>query len=459
MKRYRIYLVVILFVLSGAQHMVFSQNSDIVYILKQIPTETTVFDPVKKDIQIQILMNSFGPWGTTDHEGIGFFSLSNNYSWEPTTVEHSGGGVEPFYVCNYYSADYFIEDTNLIYLWLYDEINLIDTVASFTIIYNKPQIELLTVHLSDSLPASRHYVVYESNPQITLTAHSLFASTNEDSYINRIILKEEATNLDTTLWEYENGMPGISFSQDLPAMFSLNPGDTRTFTLLAYGNTDDSYNGPPETSEEFSFTLTYLSLDGPDEICKVNDTIALTGKPEGGIFAGNGIISGTHWFNPSLANTGINIVQYFYKIDGIEFWTSKSILVIDKPAITLNGLRQVCENSTDVLYTIADADPDYNYTWTFDGISEIIYTNNFDTCLVHWNTSQNKGTILIEIDPIASTQACPATFEYLIDIDPDAAPDKPCICFGDKNKRLLLSSVTDAAYYQWYINGDELIRI
>jgi hypothetical protein len=189
----------------------------------------------------------------------------------------------------------------------------------------------------------------------------------------------------------------------------------------------------------------------------VNDEIALTGKPEGGIFSGNGIISGTQWFNPSLANIGLNTVTYFYKIEGTEFSTSMSILVIDKPVITLEGPRQVCANSTDVLYTITNPDPNYNYLWTFNGISQIIYSNNFDTTIVQWGTTQNEGTIVIGLEPTITTQACPASFEYLVDIDPDPAPDKPCICFGDKNKRLLLSSVTDAAFYQWYINNDELI--
>lgn len=457
MKRYRIYLIVILFVLSGAHHKIFSQNSDIEYILLQKPTETTVFDPAKKDIQIQIKMNNLSAWGTSDHAGIGFFSLSNNYSWEPTIIEYSGNGVEPFYICKFYADEYFTEDANIIYLWLHDSMNLIDTVASFTIIYNKPQIELITVLASDSVQATRHYVVYESNPQIAVKANSLFTSPDEDSYITKIIMIEKATGQDSTLWENQNGVSDIVITKDLPHMFSLNQGDTRIFTLIAFGKTDLAYTGPPETSTEFSFTLTYLSLDGPVEVCRVDDEIALFGKPQGGIFSGNGIISGTQWFNPSLANIGLNTVTYFYKIEGTEFSTSKTIQVIDKPIITLEGSRQVCKNSTDVLYTITNADADYNFAWTFDGISEIIYSNNFDTSIVHWNTLQNKGTILIELEPKATTQACPASFEYLIDIDPDAAPDKPCICFGDKNKRLLLSSVTDAAYYQWFINEDEQI--
>jgi hypothetical protein len=456
MKRYRIYLIVVLFVLSGAHLKIFSQNSRIRDIIMHIPAESTVYDPVKKDIQIVIRTWDFSTWGTTDHDGIGYFSLSNNYSWEPTTVAHSGGGAEPIYECNFSSNEYFTEDTNTIYLWLHDTMNQIDTVAGFTIIYDKPQVELLTVLASDSLPASRHYVIYEKNPQISVKAKSLFTSPAEDSFITKIVLIEKATTQDTILWENQNGVSNIIINRVFPHMFSVGPGETRTFTLVAYGKSNLAYIGPQEVSGEFAFTLTHLSLDGPVEVCRVDDEIALSGQPEGGIFSGNGIISGTQWFNPSLASIGPNTVTYFYKIEGTEFSTSKSILVIDKPAITLEGSRQVCENSTDVLYTITNADINYNYTWTFDGISNIIYSNNFDTTVVHWGTAQNKGTIHIGLDPKESTQACPASFEYLIDIDPDAAPDKPCICFGDKNKRLLLSSVTNAAFYQWYLN-DELL--
>lgn len=457
MKRYRIYLIVILFVLSGAHHKIFSQNSDIEYILLQKPAQVNVLDPARKDIQIQIKMNNLVDWSTVDHTGIGFISLSDNISWVPTLVEYSGNGVEPFYICKYLADDYFMEDTNNLYLWIHDEANSIDTVASFTIIYDKPQVELITVLASDSLPASRHYVVYGSNPQFTVKANSLFPSPAEDSYITRIVMTDNVTTLDTTIWENLNGVSNIVITSDLPHMFSLEAGDTRTFTLVSYGKSNLAYVGPAETSKEFSFTLTYLSLAGPSVVCKVDDEIALSGKPDGGIFSGNGIISGTQWFNPSLANIGLNTVTYFYKIEGTEFSTSITIQVIDKPELTLDGPRQVCKNSTDVLYTISNPDPDYNYTWTFDGITGIIYSNNYDSSIVHWNTTQTEGTILIALEPKATTQACPATFEYIIDIDPDAAPDKPCICFGDKSRRLLLSSVTDAAYYEWYLNGVELL--
>jgi hypothetical protein len=457
MKRYRIYLIVILFVLSGAHHKIFSQNSDIEIIFLQKPSQTTVYDPAKKDIQVQIKMNNLADWGTIPPSGIGFISLVDNLSWIPSNVEYSGNGVEPFYVCKYFAPEYFTKDTNIIYLWLHDEANSIDTVASFTIIYDKPQVELLTVMDSDSLPASRDYVVYESNPQFVVQANSLFTAPAEDSFITKIILTDNATTLDTTIWEDLNGVSEVNITRALPHIFSLEPGKPKTFTLVTIGKSNLSYIGPVETSTEFSFTLTYLSLTGPSVICKVDDEIALTGLPEGGIFSGNGIISGTRWFNPSLANIGLNTVTYFYKIEGTEFSTTKTIQVIDKPVLTLDGSRQVCRNSTDVLYRITNPDANYNYLWTFDGISEIIYSNNYDTSIVHWNTTQNEGTISIKLEPKTTTQACPATFEYIIDIDPDAAPDKPCICFGDKSKRLLLSSVTDAAYYEWYLNGEELL--
>jgi hypothetical protein len=186
MKRYRIYLAVILFVFAGAHQRVFSQNSAIDTILLQIPTQTTVYDPLLKDLRVQIKMKSLITWGNTDHEGISYFSLTNNHSWEPTLVEYSGNGVEPFYVCKYNVNDYFVEDTNVIFFWIHDTENSIDIVKRFTIIYDKPQVELLSVAGSDSIPSTRHYVVYESNPQFSARAKSLFTSLLENSLITRL---------------------------------------------------------------------------------------------------------------------------------------------------------------------------------------------------------------------------------------------------------------------------------
>jgi hypothetical protein len=44
-----------------------------------------------------------------------------------------------------------------------------------------------------------------------------------------------------------------------------------------------------------------------------------------------------------------------------------------------------------------------------------------------------------------------------VDIDPDAAPDKPCVCFGDISRNLLLCSNTTALYYEWWINDTKLV--
>jgi hypothetical protein len=447
MKRYRIYLIIILFVFSGAHHMVFSQNSKINTISLEKPDPTIYFDPVAREIEILIAMNTPDPWGQTNQEGIGFFSLSNDYSWVQTSVDFS---LQHFYLCEFSFGDYFTEDTNFIYLWLYDPVNLIDSVTRFTIVYDKPQIKLDSVGSADLVPSSVNYVVYEPNPTLYLSAQSLFPSTDVDSYINKIILKENS--VETTLWD-DDIVPSISISRDLPDLFTLLPGDVRTFTLTACGKYDDTYGGPkPETSKEFSFTLTYLSLQGPDQFCKVDKEIALTGRPEGGKFDGPGIDSGTKWFNPSRAANGPNMITYFYNINGTEFSTNKTVFVIDKPEINLSGPLQVCENSTDVLYTITGANPDYNYTWTFEGIiGGPIYTNNFDTCIVHWKTTQNKGSIVIDLAPVDINQACPASFDYFIDIDPDPAPDKGYVFFLDQERKFLASSNTEPKYYDWYM--------
>ena len=64
--------------------------------------------------------------------------------------------------------------------------------------------------------------------------------------------------------------------------------------------------------------------------------------------------------------------------------------------------------------------------------------------------------IKISLEGKNQTQ-CPAAFEYLVDIDPDVAPDKPCVCFGDISRNLLLCSNTSALYYEWWINDTDSV--
>jgi hypothetical protein len=63
--------------------------------------------------------------------------------------------------------------------------------------------------------------------------------------------------------------------------------------------------------------------------------------------------------------------------------------------------------------------------------------------------------IKISLEGKNQTQ-CPASFEYLVDIDPDVAPDKPCVCFGDISRNLLLCSNTTASYYEWWVEDGEM---
>lgn len=459
MKRYGIYITVILLFLSGAYYDGSAQNnSSIVSIQMTYPINDTIFDPATDSIIIQVQLNDYFIWENDPPANIGFFSYKNNYSWVNKTVTNTTL-FQPTYKCVSPVYD-FTDDVNTIYFWLYDEAHGIDTVTSHQIIYNKPHVELVSVVPADIVPGTDHYVVYESNPALSIYGFQSFTSSNQFSLIRSIDMKEAGTSYIKNLWLDEAGEQNITISRELPSEFSLSPGSSRSFVLTAAGRTKVNHTGPPDISEDFAFELTYLYLDVPDTICQVNSNISLSGFPAGGSFEGNGIIDNTDKFNPFLAQANAyNTITYKYIIDGHEFSVSKDIYVIDLPVIGLKGEIEVCANSTDVRYEILNADiSKYTYNWAFTGVDEIIESTDISRT-VRWeaNPASYTGRILISLESKNPNQSCPAVFEYLIDIDPDAAPDKPCICFGDISKRLLLCSNTEAAYYKWYTTeGDSI---
>lgn len=459
MKRYGIYITVILILLSGSYLKSFSQinNSDIVSIQLAPPLIVdTICDPLEASLLIGIELEDYTIWLDTPPDSAGFFSLNNPYNWTQQDISHSGG-FEPNYNCG--SPVYkFDQEVNHLYFWLYDDApgHAIDSVTSFEIIYNKPKVELVSVSQADPVPGEPVYVVYESNPDLRVHAMPRFLSGDECSFITKIELKDESTQFYYEFWKKADGMPEIDTTRALPPAFTLEPGKTRSFTLRATGRTAPGYTGETEYSEEFAFSLVYLYTNFIDTICQVDNFINLEALPGGGIFEGPGIVDGS-LFNPAEATANaFNEVTYKLKINNAEFTRSESIYVIDLPQLRLDGNFEVCANSTDVTYTILDAETDkYIYNWAFSGVDDTIDKTDISRT-VHWdkNPDSYTGRITITLGTKSNTQ-CPASFEYLVDIDPDIAPDKPCICFGDISRSLLLCSNTSAAYYEWYKAGSD----
>jgi hypothetical protein len=460
MKRYRLYIVSTLIIILGCCLDGNSQglNSSIVSIKKTYPIKDTIFDPVTDSVIIQVKLDDYFIWGKYPPDSIGFYSFGNNYSWTKRPVTNTTEYLAE-YKC--VSPAYNFTDTiNPVYFWLYDVSENIDTVKSYAMIYNKPQAKLLSVYSADQVTGASEYIVYESNPRLGISAGSWFPSANVNSFITKIELKDEENAFYYTLWENAAGVPEKEITVDLPEIFTLQPGASNAFALRATGRTVTGYSGPQEFSEEYSFTLWYLHLDAPDTVCQVNRPVDLEGYPAGGSFEGNGIINNTNQFNPALAQANtFNTITYRYIISGEEFAVSKDIFVIDLPVIELEGNVEVCANSTDVLYRIENYDTSkYVYKWTFSGIKEVIDSTAISRT-VHWRSDPESftGNIKISLESKNPDQFCPAVFEYLVDIDPDVAPDKPSICYGDLDKRLLLCSNTSAIYYDWYIDDEELI--
>jgi hypothetical protein len=456
MKRIGIYITVILIFGSGIFLKGFAQNSKIESISMTRPLQDTIYDPASDSIEIQVSLDSYFTWEDSPPDSIGFFSLDNDFSWTEREVTNTTlfqpeyKAVSPVYN--------FVNEINTVYFWLKDEAEGIDSLSSYVITYNKPQVKEFSVSSADIIPGTSDYVVYSKNPELYVRAGSWFESTVASSFITRIALTDEATSLSYTLWEKIAGESQHEVTTALPGIFTLEPGVTRCFSIVATGKTAPGFVGI-ETSEEYPFCLTLMSIEVPDTICQVNSLISLEAKPAGGSFEGKGIVDNTNYFNPSLADANAyNAVTYTNRIGGAEFSVSKDIYVINLPDIALGGDLEVCANSTDVVYTILNPETSkYYYHWQFTGVAEILDSTAV-TRTVRWDADPDSytGKIRITLEGKNETQ-CPAAFEYLVDIDPDDAPDKPCVCFGDIAYRLLLCSNTNAAYYAWYTDsGDSL---
>jgi hypothetical protein len=424
------------------------------------PIEDTVFDPVEESLTIQVKLDSYFIWEDEPPDSSGFFSQPDNYSWLnrqvtiATDFQPEYKSVSPLY--------FFDREINPVYFWLYDPENEIDTISQFVITYNKPRVELVSVESADQVEDNPSFVVYKSNPGLTVKAESLFPSAEETSFIKEIRLRVANTSFYYTLWEDATGAGQIEINEDLPPAFSLAKGEPVTFSLSAIGRSKAGYTGPLETSDEVFFTLTYMAIDVPDTICQVNSNISLNAYPPGGRFEGKGIVDNTNLFNPSQADTTNTFITVTYKhiIEGTEFSVSEDIYIIDLPVVELDGDFEVCANSTDKKYTILNAETSkYDYKWHFTGIAEVIDSTDI-SMTVRWQSepASYTGKISISLKGKSETQ-CPAAFEYLVDIDPDDAPDKPCVCFGDISRRLLLASNTEAAYYEWYIHDGDLLKV
>jgi len=451
-KRYGIYISVILILLLCCHLNGYAQlNASIESITMTYPIEDTIYDPVEESLIVQIELDSYFIWQNTPPDSIGFFSFPGRFNWENTDVTNTTifipeyKSVSPLYL--------FDQEINEVYFWLYDPDNEIDTVSSFSITYNKPQVELLSVSPADQVPGMQSYVVDKSNPILAVHAASLFPSTRADSYITKIQLKDVNSAGYITVWEDAAGMGQVDIEIDLPANVTLEAGIEKDFTLRAIGRTATAYTGPVESSEELNFQLTYMTIDVPDTICQVSSNIILNAYPAGGSFSGKGIIDNTSLFNPAQAEANThNLITYTNIIQGTEFGVTADIYVIDLPLIELEGEMEVCANSTDVIYKLVNAETDkYDYIWEFTGVAEILDSTDVSRT-VRWQAdpASYTGRIMISLEGKHETE-CPATFDYLVDIDPDDAPDKPCICFGDADRHLLLASNTEAVHYNWYI--------
>lgn len=458
-------LFILILLLSACTARVVAQynNQNIEYVIITKPTHLSSSDPYLGDLQFKVKLTSYVIWGDNPPEYSVRISVNNNYSWVyADSLRIIAGQFDGSYYCRTpegFDGPYGEKD-NVIYFWIYDQVSPrdFDKIFELHLTYNKPQVSLVSVEQGDQIPGKDKYVVYNPEPVLNLRGFSSFNwpdSTN--SFIKEIQIKKEKVGFSEWIscWASSSGSPDNSVPYALNASgLELVPG-LNTYYLRSIGKSAPNYQGGVEYSDVHKIELFYLGIECSDTICQVDSNIRITALPVGGIFEGNGIVDSTNWFNPSDAQENqINTISYKYLVDDLEFVVNKDVYVIQLPELTLAGEFEVCSNSTDKIYTIENPDTEnYYYKWRFEGVGEVLDSNSNISRTVHWMADPDSytGKIVISLESKNASQFCPAEFEFLVDIDPDPAPDKGCVFFLDQEKRLLASTVTLPAYYEWYM--------
>lgn len=131
------------------------------------------------------------------------------------------------------------------------------------------------------------------------------------------------------------------------AIYTPSTIDVSMDSVYLYLTVEDPDSSGPCSAVTDRLTLIFHSLhasiDSIPNLCGNAPAISLSGKPNGGIFTGPGVM-GTQ-FDPGLAGAGDHIISYTV-VDSLCSDTAKTIIhVIGKPMITLTFVDSVCLNN------------------------------------------------------------------------------------------------------------------
>jgi hypothetical protein len=138
---------------------------------------------------------------------------------------------------------------------------------------------------------------------------------------------------------------GISDNWFVPALAGAGIHEITYF----YADTLGCNNSQTQTVRVIpSGSVSFTGLDV--SYCISNDTIKLTGSPEGGTFSGDG--TSGNWFVPALAGAGTHQITYTYDKNGISCSQTKPVIINSLPVLNILGLNtSFCTNSHPITLT------------------------------------------------------------------------------------------------------------
>jgi len=197
-----------------------------------------------------------------------------------------------------------------------------------------------------------HFAIFEFNGTSGTTEYNTTNYLTGNTIANAFTVSVTATTNsiclgDSTTMTANGGItyqwsPSSGLSSTNGAMVNASPASSTYYSVLA---TD--VNGC-EVSETVYIAVNPLPgahLSSLADLCESASPISLTGgSPTGGVYSGNGVVSGT--FDPSLAGVGTHTITYTYTdINGCSDDSSEPITVLAAPIVSLNTFDELCLSS------------------------------------------------------------------------------------------------------------------
>ncbi len=283
-------------------------------------------------------------------------------------------------------------------------------------------------------------------------------------------------------------VPGVNGTASGCQGLSLGPFTTETgktgYTWNPDGGTIIQGSGPYEVFISWStpgikqVTVTYFDGNNcqgtsPAHSVTVNATPAVTftspqtaycpntasfvlnsGSPAGGIYSGPGVvnISGTWYFNPSLANIGANAITYGYtSVNGCQASAGGTISINPLPDVQFtpaHSNQRWCSNEP-VVISLGSAVPGTTFAWTASANPATIIPSSISNGSGNISQAfQNTGGIAETVQFLVSGTSAGCTsspYPYAVQVNPvasiSASPQGQVICSSAGSQPVTLSLV------------------